>query len=119
MSDDKPNNTAPKTPRALAAWDAYITSAPASGYVEARALRVAQHNAWFDGRACGLVEGAMSVARVDGEAYARGVEAGRREERRRISELIQSRGDAFVGTAAWTELILEIEGGDLIEESQP
>jgi len=42
-----------ETPYADAAWEAYRTAPPARGDIEGSALR----NAWFDGRAFGLVEG--------------------------------------------------------------
>jgi hypothetical protein len=91
-----------ETPEAVAAWEAYQIAPPTR---EGSVLR----NAWFDGRAFGLVEGAMSVARPDGQAYALGVEAGRTEERERCAAIIR---EHTTGHADRTEFLAkEIERG--------
>ncbi len=82
-----------ETPEAVAAWEAYRVVPPTREDIDGSALR----NAWFDGRAFGLVEGAMAVARPDGQAYAQGVERGCAEERERCLKIIdQYGGGAFL-----------------------
>jgi hypothetical protein len=77
----KDENVSAETPEAIAAWEAYRTAPATLADIEGSALR----NAWFDGRAFGLVEGAMLVALPDGAAYAHGIAAGRAEERERCA----------------------------------
>ncbi len=93
-----------ETPEAVAAWEAYRWSPPTREDVEGSALR----NAWFDGRAFGLVEGAMAVARPDGQAYAQGVERGCTEERERWRRWLNSIPPQFGvqsdGSWDWTRI---------------
>jgi hypothetical protein len=101
------------TAEALAAWEAYrmlSTPMPAEMLGDAP-LR----NAWIDGRAFGLVEGAMLVARPEGEAYAKGIQAGRVEERARCIQICTSNRDEWNtegdGWFCADQILLEIKAG--------
>ena len=99
-----------ETPEAVAAWEAYQAAAPTRGDIEASALR----NAWFDGRAFGLIEGALAVAQPAGAAYAQGIERGRTEERERCARIARNNMNEW-NTAGWEacaeEILREIENG--------